>query len=273
MSPDDSTEIFSFHLCWLPLLPKIIPDSLNHLSCIAFLALSLVWALWSPGRACSALQGPRRCYHCVLDCAGSQHHLPFTENLTAGLLLGKIHKNIFVDKFATDFHHKSMTSNLKSNLNVLPSYEAFVLGHGPSAVASWLWPQIWLSGLLTSSLQYSDTSGPQLSWRWSVLLKSETCKNVLLNCHRRSSLVNWKMKKKELLQGSDSALHYDSVKLLESQGCQAGVARCWNWSLALHVETQALHFPVALWFYHVNAEQGERAQISFPVVINKSDSS
>lgn len=170
-----------------------------------------------------------------------------------------------------------MTSNLKSTLNVLlqslPSYEAFVLGHGPSTVASWLWPQIWLSRLLTSSLVYSDTSGPQLSRHWSVLLKSETRKNVLLNCCRQTSLVNWKMKRKELPPASDSPLHSDSVKWLESQRCQTGVARCWNWSLALHVETQALHFPVALWFYHVNAEQGERAQISFPVVINNGDSS
>jgi len=170
-----------------------------------------------------------------------------------------------------------MTCCLKQNLNVLLqsllSYEAFVLGHGPSSVTSWLWPQIRLSRSVTTSLLYCDMSGPQLSRHWSISLMSETCKNVLLSCCRQSSLVNWKMKKKELPQGSESLLHYDSVNLLESQRRQTGVARCWNWSLALHWETQALHFPVALGFYHINAEQGERAQISFPVVINNGDSS
>lgn len=120
-----------------------------------------------------------------------------------------------------------MTSYPKSNLNVLLqsllSYEAFVLGHGPSNVASWLWPQIWLGRLLTSSLLYSDTSGPQLNGHWSVLLKSETCKNALLNCHRQNSLVNWKMKKKELPQGSDSLLGHDSVEI-------TGVTEMSDWS-------------------------------------------
>lgn len=90
----------------------------------------------------------------------------------------------------------------------------FLMKHFPctSSVTSWLWPQSWLSRSLTSSLLYSDASGPQLSRHRSILLKSKTCKNELLNCHRQSSLVNWKMK--ELPQGSDSRLNYDSVGII-----------------------------------------------------------